>query len=96
VTVVPLSPDAAPLEPDSPALPASAPFAFSGALERAFDAAADALSRADTAARGVTSGGSGLAEMALERAQADVALSLASAVASRTAQALTTLLGMAV
>ena len=38
----------------------------------------------------------GLQEMVLERAQADVALSVASAAASRAAQALTTLLGMQV
>ena len=38
----------------------------------------------------------GLQEMVLERAQADIALSIASAAASRTAQALTTVLGMQV
>ena len=38
----------------------------------------------------------GLQEMVLERAQADVVLSVASAAASRAAQALTTLLGMQV
>ncbi|HZW76491.1 MAG TPA: flagellar hook-basal body complex protein FliE [Caldimonas sp.] len=98
MTVVPLSPDSAlPLEPDllQPA-PDAGPSAFVDALERAFSAAGDALDRADAAARNVALGRGGLTEMALERAQADVALSLASTVASRTAQALTTLLGMAV
>jgi len=95
VTVTPLSPDA-PVAPDA-AIPALAPEppAFARALERAFDAAARALERSDEASSAFAHGRGGITEMALERAQADVALTLASAVASRTTQALTTLLGMA-
>ncbi len=67
---------------------------FSGAVSGAFADASARLERADAAERAFATGRGGLQEMVLERAQADVALSIASAVASRTAQSLTTVLGM--
>jgi flagellar hook-basal body complex protein FliE len=80
------------------ALPASEPAgrSFGATLLDALDAAGGALARADAAERAFSNGRGGLQEMVLERAQADVVLSIASAAASRTAQALTTLLGMQV
>lgn len=68
--------------------------AFSGALSDAFAAAGAQLERADVAERAFAAGRGGLQEMVIERAQADIAVSIASAVASRTAQSLTTILGM--
>ncbi len=90
-------------EPDLPAAPGPAAAAlpaargsFGAALLEALDAAGDVLGRADAAERAFAQGRGGLQEMVLERARADVVLSVASAAASRTAQALTTLLGMQV
>lgn len=68
--------------------------AFTSALGGAFNAASDALGRADAAESAFSAGRGGMQEMVLERAQADVALSLASAAASRAAQSLSTILGM--
>lgn len=84
-------------EPDAPldARPTD-PGAFASALGHALDAASGALQRADSAERAFVRGAGGLQEMVLERARADIALSIASAAASRTAQALTTVLGMQV
>jgi flagellar hook-basal body complex protein FliE len=61
---------------------------------RALDTASDALGRADLAERAYANGTGGLQEMVLERAYADVALSLATAAASRATQSLSTILGM--
>jgi flagellar hook-basal body complex protein FliE len=99
VTVVPLVPSPAIVGGDdvplaSPSSPADS--GFGGALEHALEATASALRRADAAERGFAIGRGGLQEMVVERARADVALSLATAAASRTAQALTTILGMQV
>ncbi len=69
---------------------------FGGALARALDATSSALRRADAAEHAFAAGRGGLQEMVVERARADVALSLATAAASRTTQALTTILGMQV
>ena len=77
---------------------------FGAQLLEALDAASNVLGRADAAeraapiddARLAITGRGGLQEMVLERAQADVVLSIAGAAASRTAQALTTILGMQV
>jgi flagellar hook-basal body complex protein FliE len=69
---------------------------FGSQLLEALDAASNVLGRADAAERAFAQGRGGLQEMVLERAQADVVLSVASAAASRTAQALTTILGMQV
>jgi flagellar hook-basal body complex protein FliE len=69
---------------------------FGNVLLRALDAAGLALTRADGAEQAFIRGGGGLQEMVVERAQADVALAIAGAAASRTAQALSTILGMQV
>jgi flagellar hook-basal body complex protein FliE len=70
------------------------PRTFASFLSDAVAGAGSALDRADGAERAFAAGRGGLQEMVLERAQADVALSIASAAASRTAQALSTILGM--
>jgi flagellar hook-basal body complex protein FliE len=86
-------------EPDAP-LGSAAPEttrggdAFGTELLRALDATGSAFARADAAERAFVAGRGGLQEMVLERAQADVLLSLVSATASRGAQALSTLLAM--
>ncbi|HMD02288.1 MAG TPA: flagellar hook-basal body complex protein FliE [Candidatus Baltobacteraceae bacterium] len=101
MTVTPLGDTQAPGEPDA-ALPdasavsAGAQRAFGAALLDALDATGAALEKADRAERAFAAGRGGLQEMVLERAQAGVLLTLASATASRAAQALTTLLGMQV
>ncbi len=99
MTVVPLAPPIAiaggedsPL--GAPASPTDG--GFGGALARALDATASALRRADAAEHAFAAGRGGLQEMVVERARADVALSLATAAASRTTQALTAILGMQV
>jgi flagellar hook-basal body complex protein FliE len=69
---------------------------FGAQLLAALDTASNVLGRADAAERAFAQGRGGLQEMVLERAQADVVLSIAGAAASRTAQALTTILGMQV
>ncbi len=90
---------AAPDEPDAvlgaPAVPHT-DHAFGRALLDARDSASAALSRADGAERAFAAGRGGLQEMVLERARADIALSLASSAAGRVTQALGTILGMQV
>jgi flagellar hook-basal body complex protein FliE len=81
---------------DAPQAGSGRAASFAGALGKALGEASASLERADTAERAFTAGRGGLQEMVLERAQADVALSLASAAASRTSQALSTILGMQV
>ncbi|HTV75034.1 MAG TPA: flagellar hook-basal body complex protein FliE [Candidatus Acidoferrales bacterium] len=103
MTVTPLEPDA-PLQPDAPlatpdpgsATPLSgAPAAsFGTVLQSALSAADGALQSADSAERAFAAGRGGLQEMMVERAQADVLLSIATSAASRTAQAVSTILGM--
>jgi flagellar hook-basal body complex protein FliE len=102
VTVTPLEPDA-PLQPDAPlATPGPSITPFSGApaasfgtvLQSALSAANGALQNADSAERAFAAGHGGLQEMMVERAQADVLLSIATSAASRTAQAVSTILGM--
>lgn len=89
----PLAPGAA--EPDAPADAASpAPGAFGAELSRALGAASSALERADAAERAFARGEGSLQAMVLERAQADVVLSIATSAAGRTVQSLTALLGM--
>lgn len=109
MTVTPLSPETAPNsepEPDAPAPDIERgpptptidrnPEDFGSALRRAVDAAGAALARADEAERDFVSGRGGLQEMVVERAQADVLLTLAGAAAARTVGALNTILGMQV
>jgi len=91
MTVTPFVPDA-PLgrmpEPDAPSE------SFGAAFERALDGAGAALARAERAEQAFIGGRGGLQEMVVERAQADVLLAVAGAAASRTVQALNTILGM--
>jgi flagellar hook-basal body complex protein FliE len=78
------------------ASPSAAPSPLAQSFGRALDAASASLGRADVAERAFASGTGGLQEMVLERAYADVALSLATAAASRATQSLSTILGMQV
>jgi len=107
MTVTPLSdltgssaagtPDSGPLgSPASSSPSASGPSSFADALSNAFDAASGALARADRSERAYASGSGGLQAMVLDRAQADIALTIATTAASRTSQALSTILGMQV
>lgn len=101
MTVTPFSDLDAPLLarptlPASDAMPEPNPRGFARILARAFGVASEALARADTAERAFESGRGGLQEMTLERAQADIALSIASAATSRVTQSLQTILGMQV
>ena len=82
--------DAPSVEGVAPPLPVTE--AFTAALERT----SDALTRADGAERAFIAGRGGLQELVLERAQADIALAVAGAAASRAAQSLSTILGMQV
>jgi flagellar hook-basal body complex protein FliE len=89
------------LQPDVPldaAAPESSPDPgpFARALGRALDDAAAKLDLAAAAERAFAAGRGGLQEMVVARARADVTLALAAATASRTTQALTTILGMQV
>jgi flagellar hook-basal body complex protein FliE len=104
VTVVPLDrlPAAAagndvPLAAGPTATAASTPAdAFARAFGDALSTASAALERADAAEHAFAARRGGLQEMVVERARADVMLSLAGAAATRTAQALSTILGMQV
>ncbi len=88
------APDAATPVSASPSL--SGAGSFANALERAYDSAGAALTRADRSEHAFARGTGGLQEMVLDRAQADIALSIATTAASRTSQALSTILGMQV
>jgi flagellar hook-basal body complex protein FliE len=103
VTVPPILPDVPPPlappagAPDASALGGAGPggsATFAGALGEALDQAERALEGAASAERDFVAGRGGLQEMVLERARADVALSVATAAASRASQALSTVLGM--
>jgi flagellar hook-basal body complex protein FliE len=93
-----------PLEPDSPiqssyqtSQPATqGAFSFGSLVSYALSTASAALDRADVAEHAFAHGRGGLQEMMVERAQADVALSIATTVASRATQAVSTILGMQV
>ena len=97
----PIAPRLYPALPDDAFAPGGAPpgqaaRSFADAFALAFGDASAALQRADASERGFAAGKTGLQEMVLDRAQADVALSLASAAATRMTTALTTILGMQV
>jgi flagellar hook-basal body complex protein FliE len=84
--------------PDIPQ-PASAPdgnASLGASFADAVTSASSALSRADAAEHAFIAGHGGLQEMVLERAQADVILSLAATTASRATQSLATILNMQV
>jgi len=83
--VVPLQPDA-----PQPALPAPA----GGAFSRAVSAAADALQQADAAENAYAARAGSLQDAVLERARADVALSIATAAAGRATQAIQSILNL--
>jgi len=89
----PALPDDA-LAPESAIAPQGRSFAE--VLAETFGGAGSALERADSSEHAFAVGRGSLQAMVLDRAQADVALALASTAAARTAQALTTILGMAV
>jgi flagellar hook-basal body complex protein FliE len=67
---------------------------FGTFVQNALGDAATSLGRADAAESSFARGRGGLQEMVLERAQADVVLSIATATVGRATQALTTILGM--
>jgi flagellar hook-basal body complex protein FliE len=69
---------------------------FEAALVEALDGARASFDAASAAERRFAAGTGGLQEMVVARAQADVTLALAAAAASRTTQALGTILGMQV
>ncbi len=94
MTVTPLASLARPSEPDAPLAPRAD--GFGAALANALQSVAGTLERADAAERSFASGKGDLLDMVLDRAQADVALSLASGTASHVSQALGTILGMQV
>jgi flagellar hook-basal body complex protein FliE len=90
-----------PIVPDTSSAAASlttaTPAAASGpgrAFGQLVDAAGAALSKADAAESAFARGTGGLAEMVIERARADVAMTVAATGAQRAASALNTLLGM--
>lgn len=84
--VVPLQPDiAAPVRRAEPA-----PNAFTAAL----DAVAGALRRADAAETAYATGWGALQDAVLERARADVAVSIAAAAVQRTATSLQSVLNL--
>ncbi len=92
--VTPLVPDVGPI-----AAP-PAPTSEDGGAARAFGAlvgsASQALDAAAVAESRFAAGAGGLQEMVVARAHADIALQVAATAASRTAQALQTLLGISV
>jgi hypothetical protein len=65
-----------------------------GAFGKLVDAAGAILAGADRAEAAFASHRGGLQEMVVERARADIALQIAATAAQRTAQSLSTLLGM--
>ncbi len=84
------------LVPDgpSPAAVSRAGGSDANAFARLVDAAGAILERADAAERAFATHRGGLQEMVVERARADIALQIAASAAQRTAQSVTTLLGM--
>jgi flagellar hook-basal body complex protein FliE len=100
VTVGPIP---SPVQPDVPESDAPLPsrgavrhVTFGDTLGRALEATSSALERAGNAEAAFLDGRSGLQEMVVERAQADVMLAIATSAASRTTQSLATLLNMQV
>lgn len=87
MTITPLVPDQAP-SASRPAAPDS------GAFAKALDGVGSALTRADNAEDTFAAHTGSLQDAIFERAQADVALSVATAAAQRTAQALQSVLNM--
>jgi len=98
MTVTPLesiaSPGVADTAADVPATAGAERGGFAAAVGDAFASASHALERADGAEHAFVASRGGLQEMVLERAQADIAVQIASTAASHTTQALSTILGM--
>ena len=89
-----LVPDAPPgPQPSGPAAP-RASRADGDAFARLVDAAGAILAGADRAEAAFAAHRGGLQEMVVERARADIALQVAATAAQRTAQSISTLLGM--
>jgi len=84
------------LIPDGPALPLGPQpsSADASAFGKLVDAAGAILAGADRAEAAFAAHRGGLQEMVVERARADIALQIAATAAQRTAQSLSTLLGM--
>jgi hypothetical protein len=97
-----LVPDAAPLRgPQTPSGPGGAGSAGApgtsvagDAFGKLVDAAGAILGGAERAEAAFVAHRGGLQEMVVERARADIALQIAATAAQRTAQSITTLLGM--
>jgi hypothetical protein len=92
-----LVPDAAPSGAQLPSGPAGAgglDAQHGDAFGKLVDAAGAILGGAERAEAAFVAHRGGLQEMVVERARADVALQIAATAAQRTAQSLTTLLGM--
>jgi hypothetical protein len=83
-----------PIEADTPASPSN--LASGRAFLRVLSGASEAFARADASERAFIGGHGGLLPMIIDRAQADIVLSIASAAASRAAQAVTTVFNMQV
>ncbi|MDQ2864653.1 MAG: flagellar hook-basal body complex protein FliE [Candidatus Eremiobacteraeota bacterium] len=81
------------LAPDAAPAPAS-PTAGAGIFAKTLDDVAATLDRATRAEDAFAGGGGSLQDAVYERARADVALSVATAAASRASQALTSILTM--
>ncbi|HEY8297205.1 MAG TPA: hypothetical protein VIG32_04190 [Candidatus Baltobacteraceae bacterium] len=85
-----------PFVPDAPAMQKSADRGDAGAFGKLLDDLGGVLDRAERSEDALAAGRGDLQDAAYERARADVALSIATAAAQRTAAALTTVLGMQV
>lgn len=97
MTVTPLKPDVffgRVSETDAPVTDARP--SLGRAFERAVAAAGAAFDRADASEAAFVAGHGSVLAMSIDRAQADVVLSVASAAASRAAQAVTTIFNMQV
>jgi flagellar hook-basal body complex protein FliE len=80
----------------APGVDGDDPSAFGSALGDALSSASSALARAQQAESAFVNGRGGIQEMVVERAQADILLTLAATTASRTTQSLATILNMQV
>ncbi len=90
----PAAPDAAAAAADAASASVAESGTFASSFGTALAAASDALERASASEQRFATGRGDLQQMVLDRAQADVALSLAGATASRATQALSTILAM--
>lgn len=82
--------------PDAPIAPPLPREGDAGAFVRALDALGDTLHGAERAEDAFAAGAGSLQEAVYDRARADVALSVATAAAQRSAQAISSILNMQV